>query len=278
MNTDKQHLTHSLPCDAHLPVNHCNLPALILGSLTFQQHPVPLNLDGVKEMHIELFRSLETINSSKQRAESFQDYMRSAFLLDHLEEAGFNPAGRRRRDKADYLRMLRGWLFNSDGKEGAAMKSWVESRFGLRTLNHHGLLRDYMSEHYLAYLIDCAKALYNTNALNAQLDLLYTYCQYEIRRQYPSQQHIRLYRGINHIREHEVIRQLTKHDYVLVLNNLNSFTSNRERADEFGDYIMQAQIPLTKLLYTPGLLPASLKGEDEYLVLGGIHQVQLSFF
>jgi NAD+--dinitrogen-reductase ADP-D-ribosyltransferase len=174
--------------------------------------------------------------------------------------------------------MLRGWLFDPDGKEGAVMKSWVESRFGLRTLNHHGPLKDYVSEHYLTYLSDCAKALYNTNALEAQLDLLYTYCQYEICRQYPSQQHIRLYRGINHIDEHEVLQQSTKHDYVLVLNNLNSFTSNRERADEFGDYIMEAQIPLTKLLYIPGLLPASLKGEDEHLALGGVYQVQLHVF
>ncbi|MCG8023538.1 MAG: NAD(+)--dinitrogen-reductase ADP-D-ribosyltransferase [Candidatus Thiodiazotropha endolucinida] len=272
------HTSRSLPCHARLPINHCNLPAIILGSLTFQQHPIPLHLDGVEEFHAELFSSLEAIKDSHERAVNFQDYMRSAFLLDHLDEAGFNPKGRRRRDKADYLRMLRGWLFDPDGKEGAVLKSWVESRFGLRALNHHGPLKDTMSEQYLNYQIACARGLYNTNALEAQLDLLYTYCQYEISRKHSSQGHIRLYRGINRIDEHEVLHRPNKHDYILVLNNLNSFTSNRERADEFGDYIMEANIPLAKLLYVPSLLPGSLRGEEEYLVLGGIYQVKLSVF
>ena len=266
-----------LPANARLPVNRCNLPPFLLGSLTFQQHPVPLHLDAVEELHRELFLNLHGIEDSLQRSENFQDYMRSCFLLDHPDEAGFNPDCRRhRRNKADYLRMLRGWLFDPDGKEAAVMKSWVESRFGLLPRNHRGPLGDFSSMNYLKYLIARAQGLYNTNALEAQLDLLYTYCQYEIRRQYPSQQHLRLYRGINHIHEHEVLEQPAKRTYVLILNNLNSFTSNRERADEFGDFIMEAEIPLVKLLYLPELLPNTLRGEDEYLVIGGIYQVKLS--
>ena len=271
--------TISLPAHARVSINHCNLPAFLLGSLTFQQHPVPLYLDGVEELHKDLFSSLEKISDSHIRAENFQDYMKSAFLLDHLDEAGFNLASRRaRRNKADYLRMLRGWLFDPDSKEGAVMKGWVESRFGLRTLNHRGPLRDTLSERYMAYLNASTSGLYNANALESQLDLLFAYCQYEIRRQYPSQLHLRLYRGINRIEEHELLKQPNKRHYILLLNNLNSFTSDRERADEFGDYILEALIPLAKLLYIPGLLPNSLKGEDEYLVIGGVHQIQLSSF
>ena len=41
-----------------LPINRCNLPAVILGGLTFQRHPAPLLLDGVAELHHRLFRSL----------------------------------------------------------------------------------------------------------------------------------------------------------------------------------------------------------------------------
>ena len=268
----------SLPINARLPINHCNLPSVILGSLIYQQHPAPLHLDVVEELHVELFKHLDAIDDSGKRADNFQDYMRSAFLLDHLDEAGFNPAGRyHRREKADYLRMLRGWLFDPDGKEGAVMKSWVESRFGLMTRNHHGPLGDFTSDHYQAYLHACAKGLYNTNALDAQLDLLYTYCQYELHRQYAPQQHIRLYRGINRIDDHEVLQRPDKHIYILVLNNLNSFTSSRERADEFGDYIMEARIPLAKLAYIPDLLPGLLRGEKEYLVLGGVYKVELNF-
>jgi NAD+--dinitrogen-reductase ADP-D-ribosyltransferase len=265
-----------LPRHTRLPVNHCNLPAFILGSLTFQQHPVPLHLDGVEQLHAELFRSLDPIDDGGQRSENFQDYMRSGFLLDHLDEAGFDPHCRRRRNKADYLRMLRGWLFDPDGKEAAVLKSWVESRFGLMPRNHRGLLVDYGSMNYLNYMIDRARGLYNTNALEAQIDLLYTFCQYEIGRRYPDQKHIKLFRGINHIQEHEILAQPHKHNYVLILNNLNSFTSNRERADEFGDFIMEAEVPLAKLLYIPGLLPHTLRGEEEYLVIGGVYQVKLS--
>ena len=268
--------TGCLPKHARLPVNHCNLPSFILGNLTFQQHPAPLHLDSVEELHVELFRSLDGIDDCARRSENFQDYMRSCFLLDHLDEAGFDPHCRHRRNKADYLRMLRGWLFDPDAKEAAVLKSWVESRFGLLPRNHRGPLTDFSSMNYLNYLIDRSRGLYNTNALESQIDLLFTYCQYELRRHYPNQQHIRLYRGINHILEHEVLAQPDKHTYVLILNNLNSFTSNRERADEFGDFILETDVPLVKLLYIPGLLPHTLRGEEEYLVIGGVYQVELS--
>ena len=61
-----------------------------------------------------------------------------------------------------------------------------------------------------------------------------------------------------------------------MLNNINSFTGNRERADEFGDHILEARAPLAKLLYIPGLLPDTLQGEEEYLVIGGVYEVNLS--
>lgn len=267
----------SLPPRACLPINHCNLPSFILGSLTFQQYPVPLRLDGVEELHAALFNTLETIVDAGERAENFKSYMRSGFLLDHLDEAGFDPAScRRRRDKADYLRVLRGWLFNPDGKEAAVLKSWVESRFGLLPRSHHGLLGDVTSGSYRSYLAAKARGLYNTNALESQIDLLYTFCQSEIRRLYPAQSHIRLYRGINRIDEHEVLARPGKRNYVLVLNNLNSFTGNRERADEFGDYILEVEVPLVKLLFMPDVLPGILKGENEYLVIGGVYEITLS--
>ncbi|MCG7986302.1 MAG: NAD(+)--dinitrogen-reductase ADP-D-ribosyltransferase [Candidatus Thiodiazotropha weberae] len=268
----------SLPAYARLPINRCNLPAVILGSLTFQQHPVRLFLDGVAELHADLFIHLQQVPEREQRAIHFMDYMRSGFLLDNLDEAGFSEEEQHRfkRDKADYLRVLLGWMFDADGKEAAVMKSWVESRFGLRTRNHQGPLGDYTTEHYQTYLTDRANGLYNTNGLEAQLDLLYTYCQYEVEKLFPEQTHLTLYRGINQIKEHEILHQFSKREYVILLNNLNSFTSQRERADEFGDYILQAQVPLVKLLYLPDLLPHRLKGENEYLVIGGVYKVNLS--
>jgi NAD+--dinitrogen-reductase ADP-D-ribosyltransferase len=45
----------------------------------------------------------------------------------------------------------------------------------------------------------------------------------------------------------------------VLFNNLNSFTSSRERADEFGDYILVAEVPLPKVLFFNRLLPGMLK-------------------
>ncbi len=279
MDDHKQtlHNLSALPAYARLPINHCNLPSVILGSLTFQQHPVALHLDGVEELHAELFSSLQPVEACEERAVRFKDYMASSFLLDHLDEAGFDAAkSRYKRGKADYLRMLRGWMFDPDGKEAAVLKSWVESRFGLLPRNHGGPLGDCSTESYQRYLSARAKGLYNTNALEAQFDLLYTYCQYELGRRFADTSHLRLYRGINQVREHEILHQPEKHTYILLLNNLNSFTHDRNQADEFGDYILEAEIPLAKVFYFPELLPGTLKGENEYLVIGGVYQVKVS--
>lgn len=266
----------TLPEHARLPINRCNLPAIILGSLTFQRHPVHIYLDSVTTLHAELFANLEAIEHHQQRAENFKDYMRSCFLLDNPEEAGYHSGQHHNRGKADYQRMLRGWLFDSNSKEGAVLKSWVESRFGLLSQNHNGALNDFSSDNYLRYLADRSQGLYNTNALESQFDLLFSYCQYELRRLYPQQTHITLFRGTNTINEYEILSRLDKQHYILLLNNLNSFTSQRERADEFGDYILEVKIPMTKLLYMPGLLPDTLKGENEFLVIGGVYEVNTS--
>ena len=262
----------TLPTRARLPINHCNLPAVILGSLTFQYHPVPLRLDGVATLHATLFDSLKKFAEPEVRAEGFRIYMRSVFLLDHPDEAGLERG--RGRDKADYLRMLRGWLFDPDGREAAVLKSWVESRFGLTPCNHGGALGDGSGDNYQRYLTARARGLYNTNALEAQLDLLYTYCQYELARRYPDRSHLTLYRGVNRIHEHEILEQPDRNTFRVVLNNLNSFTGNRDRADEFGDTIVEADVPLAKLLYFPTLLPEMLHGEEEHLVIGGVYELR----
>jgi NAD+--dinitrogen-reductase ADP-D-ribosyltransferase len=53
----------TLPACARLPINRCNLPAVILGSLTFQHHPTALHIDGVAELHRELYRLLTPLLS-----------------------------------------------------------------------------------------------------------------------------------------------------------------------------------------------------------------------
>ncbi|MEJ2325912.1 MAG: NAD(+)--dinitrogen-reductase ADP-D-ribosyltransferase [Chromatiaceae bacterium] len=267
----------SLPATARLPINRCNLPPVILGSLTYQRHPVPLDIDGIRVFHADLFAALAPVKEHPERAQRFMDYMAAHFCLDHLEDAGLQPGRRRKqRANADYLRMVRGWSFDSDGREGAVLKSWAETRFGLIARHHAGSLGDRDSDARHAFMRQAAAGIYATNAIEAQLDLLYTYCQYELARQHPEGSHLTLYRGINRIDEHEILERDAHNRYRVLLNNLNSFTSNRERADEFGDYILEAEVPLPKVFFFNRLLPGMLKGEDENVVIGGVYEVAIS--
>jgi NAD+--dinitrogen-reductase ADP-D-ribosyltransferase len=265
----------TLPDYARLPINHCNLPAVILGSLTFQRHPTALLLDGVHELHRDLFARLAACDDAHMRAEQFMNYMTVHFRLDALEEAGYAQGSRIDRGKADYLRLLRGWFFDADGREGAVWKGWVESRFGLLPRYHGMPIHSPNDESYRAYLEARSVGLYNTNALEAQLDLLYSYCQYELELRYSGQTHLRLYRGVNHMADHETLDEIDRHHKVVLLNNLSSFTSERVRADEFGDVIISAEVPLAKIAAFDQLLPVSLKGEREVMVIGGVYEVKL---
>jgi NAD+--dinitrogen-reductase ADP-D-ribosyltransferase len=266
-----------LPAFAHRTLNRCNLPAFILGSLSYQAHPLPLEIDGIRPLHADLFTLLADIDSPAERAQRFVDYMTVHFRLDRLEDAGLEPGGKgRKRVNADYLRMVRGWSFDSDGREGAVLKSWVETRFGLLARRHGGPLGEGDSRARDSYLRQAAAGIYATNAIESQLDLLYTYCQYELARQHPHSTQLTLYRGINGIHEHEVL-ECPGHRYIRVLlNNLNSFTASRERADELGDYILEAVVPLPKIFFFNQLLPGMLRGEDEMVVIGGLYEVSIS--
>jgi NAD+--dinitrogen-reductase ADP-D-ribosyltransferase len=271
-----------LPRSACLPINRCNLPAAILGGLTFQRHPAPLLLDGVAELHARLFRLLKSLDDPAERARRFMDYMTVYFRLAALEEVGLTPdrsAGARQgrpklRGRADYLRMVRGWAFDPNSQEGAVLKAWVESRFGLLTRYHGVLLDDCAENAYEHFLEVCSRGLYNTNALEAQLDLLYAYCQYELCRQQPEWTHLTLYRGFNRFSEDQVLAKLDRRRWIVLLNNLSSFSVQRERAEEFGDHLLRVRVPLSKVFFHNRMLPGMLKGEDEYVVIGGIYEVE----
>jgi NAD+--dinitrogen-reductase ADP-D-ribosyltransferase len=264
----------TLPRDARLPINRCNLPAVVLGSLTFQRHPTPLLIDGVAELHRDLFRRLDAV-APEARGDVFRDYLTVRFQLAWPEEMGFTGQ-KKGRTKANYSKTIRGWSFDSDSREGAVLKGWVESRFGLMPRWHGQPLRDPSDEAYRRYLEMRAQGLYGTNALEAQLDLVYTYCQYELARRHPAAQHVTLYRGINRLGDHEVLEKGDNGRQLILLNNLNSFTCSRDRACEFGDYILAVDVPLVKIFFHCGLLPGVLQGEDEFLAIGGVAEVSLS--
>ena len=64
--------TPALPREAYLPINRCNLPAVILGSPTYRDAPMPLKLDGVAELHADLFRRLDAAQAPASGRKSFR--------------------------------------------------------------------------------------------------------------------------------------------------------------------------------------------------------------
>ncbi|GAB6051897.1 hypothetical protein JCM17960_07170 [Magnetospira thiophila] len=197
------------------------------------------------------------------------------FLLEQPEEAGLTRGQKHKRTGADYLKMLRGWSFDADSREGAVLKGWAESRFGLLPRHHLEPLGDGPSPAHQAYLAARAEGLYNTNALEAQLDLLFHYCQYELARRAPLARHLTLYRGINRLQEAEILDDLDRRHKVMLFNNLNSFTADLERADEFGDTVLCIEVPVPKIFCYSGLLPGRLRGEKEFIVIGGAYEVEI---
>ena len=279
--SDKEHHeTLALPRHARLPINRCNLPAAILGGLTFQRAPAALAIDGVADLHRPLFELLDEIDEAAVRAQRFIGYMESHFRLTQPEEAGLTAQQPKARAKASYLRVVRGWTFDPDGREAAVLKGWIESRFGLMPRHHGESLREPGSAAWQRYVTMRATGLYGTNALEAQLDLLYAYSQYELARQFPRRSHIRLYRGVNRLGDHEIVADGDLHSgpdaKVVLLNNVSSFSRSHERAGEFGDAILSVDVPLPKLAFFSQLLPGMLKSEDEYVVIGGLYRVRLA--
>lgn len=258
------------PPAARRSINRCNLAPEALASLAFQLTPVPLELDGVQPLHRPLFERLDECEGKIERGELFQRYMSAHFLLDDAPAQGLTDHARIDRSRLDYLRLLRGWLFDSESREGAVLKGWVESRFGLLTTFHHAPLGETDCAARAAFEQELATGLYGTGALEAQIDLLYAFAQYELARRHPGQRHLTLYRGIRGRDAATEIDRLPDGRPVLFLNNLSSFSASRERADEFGDHVVACEVPLAKVLAFSNLLPGRLQGEDEYLVIGGV--------
>ena len=252
--------------------NYCNLPPWVIASRHFNDNPQLLQIQGVREANRFLFQKLDSIASQEQRALVFNDFMSVKFQLHHWQE---QTATAGRSIKNSYLRYLRGWMMDSNSIEGAVLKRWVESRTGITPSYHRARIAGIQSESYFDYSVDVMKGSARTNAIQSQLDLLYEYCQYELSLKYPESKQITLYRGTYDASEHDVIEQLDRRSQIVRLNNLVSFTSDEERAWEFGSTVWEVRVPLCKVFFYNELLPGSImKGEGEYLVIGGEYRVR----
>ena len=239
----------------------------MLASRSFQEDPCPVQLKGVREGEGGLFELLDALEDPADRVAAFTEYMPDRFHFDRGPAAAASGKA-----PTYYLRFLRRWSNDSNCRSGAVLKSWVESRFGLRATYHGGVLaEDRAAREKFEQERNWPEAM----GIATQLDLVYTFCQYELARRRPGERWMTLYRG-THAPEEYAIRSEGIGDGSLVeLNSLSSFTSDREVAWEFGSSVWEVRIPMAKILFFGGMLPSHFpESEEEHLVLGGEYRVR----
>ncbi|MGA8147558.1 MAG: NAD(+)--dinitrogen-reductase ADP-D-ribosyltransferase [Gallionellaceae bacterium] len=255
--------------------NLVGVPTGLLASVSFNDYPIPLCISGTRESHRSLFERLDQLTDAVEAGRMFQDYMALVFGLDQEPDKS-----ERRRYRASYLRLLKDWGFDANSPAGAVLKGWVESRFGLFPTFHKVPVSRFNSRAWIQYMEEKMSSRFNNNAINMQFDLLYEFSQWMLLRFHATgKKHLVLYRGTNDLREQQLIQQLDARNAIVRLNNLVSFTSQRSIADEFGDTIIEAEVPVAKVLFFNDLLSAHpLRGEAEWLVIGGDYRVKMSYW
>lgn len=256
-------------------INRCNIPPWIIGSEEFQANPRPIEIDGVRTTDGKLFRLLKEMDDPEERSGLFHSYICTKFSPYYESD---DPS--RGKPFSNYTHFLRSWGADSNGRAGAVLKAWVESRFGLLATYHNGRLAEDAAARE-SFMIDRMRGAGKTIGVHMQLDLLFTYCQDELRRRFPGERWKTLYRGTHDPEEYSIHSRSDdaglrpKRLALVQLNNLSSFTSDPEVAWEFGSQAWEVQVPISKIIFFSGLFPESLlTGESEYLVLGGYYNIR----
>lgn len=262
--------------------NLVGVPAQVLASTDFNRHPVPLAIAGTRQTHPGLFALLEGSQNPNEAHDMFVHYLNIAFGLRRPTAHELSGMGKseQRRWKSSWRKLLQGWGMDSNGVAGAVLKGWVESRFGLVPSFHKAPLARFPSPAWIAYLQEKASSRLHNNNIYQQLDVLFEFCQWTLRRmqlqkgELPTNQHLRLWRGSNRCEEQLVDGRLQDTHCTVRLNNVVSFSLSREDASCFGDWVFEVQVPMCKVLVFPDLMPGQvLQGEQEVLALGGDYEV-----
>lgn len=257
--------------------NLVGLSTAFLADVAFNARPTPLHISGVREMNRPMFEMLGLAGDLDEAGDAFSNYMMAMFAIDQEQRDARTPAGVRR-FRSSYLRLIKGWGYDSNSPEGAVLKGWVESRFGIFPTFHKGIIGRVGTEAWSTYVVEKMSSRFHNNSIYTQLDLLYEFCQWAIARfAFPGDTHLTLFRGTNDFDEHPMTARLDRRHVVMRLNSLCSFTADRDIADCFGDIILTARVPVQKILFFNTLMSSHpLKGEGEFLVIGGDYQVLTS--
>jgi NAD+---dinitrogen-reductase ADP-D-ribosyltransferase len=256
--------------------NLIGLATVCMASHAFNENPKPLHIAGVRESASGLFEKLPGQPTLVDCGRIFQDYMCVVFGFETEQRLGSDHSGRRRY-RNSYLRLIQDWGRDSNNAQGAVFKGWVESRFGLFPTYHKQHISSFMSKDWIMYIEEKMNSRYHNNCIYMQLDLLYEFCQWVIERfQFPAVTHKTLYRGVNSLDDHWVVQNEDKLHKIVRFNSVVSFTDRRSIASEFGAYILEVEVPMVKLIFFNELLPChALRGEAEYLVIGGDYRVKV---
>lgn len=246
-----------------------------IASQLFNDHPKPLHIAGTRESAPGLFDQLAQQATLADCGRVFQDYMCVVFGFE-TEQRLRDDAQGRRRYRNSYLRLIQDWGMDSNNAQGAVMKGWVESRFGLFPNFHKTRIRNFISNDWLTYIEEKMNSRYHNNYIYMQLDLVYEFCQWVVERfQVPAATHKTLYRGVDALEDY-VVKEEGRHDKIVRFNSIVSFTDRPGIASEFGANILQVQVPMVKLVFFNELLPHhALRGEAEYLAVGGDYRVKV---
>ena len=107
----------------------------------------------------------------------------------------------------------------------------------------------------------------------------YEFVQWSLARTVPRRTSLTLFRGVNDFDEHPIVEEIDRRTVIVRLNNLVSFTGQRDIAGWFGSYILEAEVPCSKIAFLNGLLPQTpLCGEGEVIVIGGDYRVRATYF
>ena len=266
---DTSHLGHSS--------NLVGIAPACIANHGFNSHPVPMRIAGTRESAAGLFNNLAGQASLQDCGWVFQDYMCVVFGFEAEQQLKEDRWGRRRY-RNSYLKLIQDWGLDSNNAQGAVLKGWVESRFGLFPNFHKQPLDGFMTPTWMHYVEEKMNSRYHNNCIYMQLDLLYEFCQWVVERfQCPAPRHKTLYRGVNTLEDLLLPNGENSRHKIVRFNNLVSFTDKRSIASEFGAYILEVEVPMVKLVFFNDLLPHhALRGEAEYLVIGGEYQVKVS--
>jgi NAD+--dinitrogen-reductase ADP-D-ribosyltransferase len=258
--------------------NLVGVPTARLASAAFNDEKAELRIAGVRADNDALFVRLAAVETLADAAAVFTDHMAGLFGLTTSRPVA-SANGERRHYRSSYLRLLRGWAYDANGPEGAVLKGWVESRFGLVPTFHKEALTQYRSPAWLLYVEQKMGSRFHNNAIYSQLDVVYEFSQWALRRFFGPDPHWKLYRGINDFEEHQIVEKISKNVVVLRLNNLVSFTFTRDIASCFGDYMLETRVPFAKIFAFNGLLDRDpLRCEGEVLVIGGDYRVKATYY